>query len=704
MQYPIITSLLVAPLLALAQFPPPVEYSNILESPINENITIAYKTPPAGTCTTAFSTQKQFTGYIGLPPFTLQPIQQNYSINTFFWFTEARQNPETAPLTIWINGGPGSSSMIGMFAENGPCEVVLMADGTYGTQARMWGWDRSSNVLFIDQPAQVGLSYDTLTNASLDLVKGTYQPPSPAPEGYPPYAWLNGTFSSNNPNFTSNTTDISARAAWHFLQSFLSAFPQYNPGAHPNSTNVSTTGINLFAESYGGIYGPTFANYFEEQNSKRENGTIPKNSTLEIKLTSLGIVNGMIDVLIQDYYYATMAYNNTFGIQAISQTDELNTIEAYNSKCASAILQCRQVAGQIDPEGEGDEQQANSACQAATYACNSLMMPFQGSGLNVYDIRVKNPSPDPPQAFLEYLNTESVQKAIGARVNYTSSNRAVQAAFINTGDSVRGGQVEDIANLLRAGVRVSLMYGDADYICNWMGGEAASFAVAAALSDFPSNGLSSSYLSGWNQAGYADIVVNSSYVGGAVRQFGNFSFSRIYDAGHMVPYYQPETAFTVFTRIIDGTDLSTGEAINLSNFTSSGPMNATHVNAATFKQLAPTCWIRDVADTCSIDQLKHMLLEDGMVAAGVYYSNSKQYNAPSSTVTAGKPGTPVARSSTSLSSSGSGSSSSRSTVALTGVFTATATPSPTQGAATERVTIAKWIQNLLALVAVMVVM
>lgn len=66
MQHTIIASLLAAPLLALAQFPPPVEYSNILKSPINENITIAYKTPPAGTCTTAFSTQKQFTGYIGM--------------------------------------------------------------------------------------------------------------------------------------------------------------------------------------------------------------------------------------------------------------------------------------------------------------------------------------------------------------------------------------------------------------------------------------------------------------------------------------------------------------------------------------------------------------------------------------------------------------------------------------------------------------
>lgn len=66
MRYTITSSLLAAPLLALAQFPPPVEYSNILRSPINENITIAYKTPPAGTCTTAFSTQKQFTGYIGM--------------------------------------------------------------------------------------------------------------------------------------------------------------------------------------------------------------------------------------------------------------------------------------------------------------------------------------------------------------------------------------------------------------------------------------------------------------------------------------------------------------------------------------------------------------------------------------------------------------------------------------------------------------
>jgi carboxypeptidase C (cathepsin A) len=280
----------------------------------------------------------------------------------------------------------------------------------------------------------------------------------------PAYAFMNGTFSSGDPLSTSNTTEISARAAWHFLQSFLSAFPQYNPGVRPNSSVVSTTGINLFAESYGGTYGPTFANYFEEQNRKRENGTIPRNSTLEIKLTSLGIVNGLIDSLIQDYYYATFAYNNTYGIRTISQTDELNLIEQYNSQCSSQTSLCRAAANRTDPEGEGDSQQANMACQTAAYNCNGLMAPFQNSNLSVYDIRVENPSPDPPNAYLEYLNTASVQQAIGARVNYTTSSNAVFNAFLRTGDSMRGGQIQDIANLLRAGVRVSLIYGDADYI------------------------------------------------------------------------------------------------------------------------------------------------------------------------------------------------------------------------------------------------
>lgn len=79
--------------------------------------------------------------------------------------------------------------------------------------------------------------------------------------------------------------------------------------------------------------------------------------------------------------------------------------------------------------------------------------------------------------------------------------------------------------LLNAGVRVALFYGDADYICNWFGGQAISLAV------------NYTHSSEFAAAGYQPFTVDGTEYG-EVRQYGNFSFLRIYDAGHEVPYYQ----------------------------------------------------------------------------------------------------------------------------------------------------------------------
>ncbi len=53
-----------------------------------------------------------------------------------------------------------------------------------------------------------------------------------------------------------------------------------------------------------------------------------------------------------------------------------------------------------------------------------------------------------------------------------------------------------------------------------LGGEKISLAVKSKISDK------------FNKAGYTDIHTNTTFVGGSVRQYGNFSFSRVYDARH----------------------------------------------------------------------------------------------------------------------------------------------------------------------------
>lgn len=678
-----------------AQYPPPPTYESVITSPLNADITVSFKEPAAGTCTTAFTTQRQYTGYIHLPPYSLAPIQQDYSINTFFWFVEARQLPESAPLTIWLNGGPGSSSMFGLFNEVGPCEVVQLNDGTYGTQYRMWGWDRSSNMLFIDQPNLVGFSYDTATNASTNLFTGmVYEPPTPPDSSLPPWMYLNGTFGTASSNDsdpwadTANTTEIAAQATWHFLQAWLAAFPQYNPVTRPNITGNEWTkwvnvpiGVNLFCESYGGKYAPAFANFFMQQNELRSNGSISSNDTLAIQLESVGIVNGLIDDLIQDAYYPQFAYNNTYGVQAITQTQELNDIAIFQNQCLPQIHTCRAAMAAGDPEGYGDNATVNSLCSEAQWTCNNLTLAYVEAGYDVYDIRQMMPSPDPPMAYAEYLNNAGVLSSIGAAVNYSESNPYVQEGFVSTGDTIRGGGVQDLAYLLSLGIRVALIYGDADFICNWYGGEAISLAIAAAMANAttPSNEAvdQSIYATDFPAAGYAFIATNQSYVGGEVRQYGNLSFSRIYEAGHFVAFFQPETAFTVFTRIIEGTEIATGQFIDLSLFSSNGTSNAT-VTDSVPPAPSQTCWVRNWNSTCSDADTAAMLAGKGVVSNGIFYQNQGSISLPSSSVSAGVPGRPVGSSSSETGSPGMSDSG------LTGVYTATGVPTSTKTGAAVR--------------------
>jgi len=110
------------------------------------------------------------------------------------------------PIIVWFNGGPGCSSMEGLFAEHGP---FVFDDGENVIKPNPEPWNKRANLLYIESPAGVGYSFAK----TLD-----------------------------DRNHNDMTTSEDAFAA---LQSFFKAFTEYLP----NDLYIS-------GESYAGIYVP----------------------------------------------------------------------------------------------------------------------------------------------------------------------------------------------------------------------------------------------------------------------------------------------------------------------------------------------------------------------------------------------------------------------------------------------------------------
>lgn len=61
-------------------------------------------------------------------------------------------------MVLWLNGGPGYSSMTGLFMELGPC---IVNDNGESARENPNSWIEAANVFFLDQPIGVGFSYTT---------------------------------------------------------------------------------------------------------------------------------------------------------------------------------------------------------------------------------------------------------------------------------------------------------------------------------------------------------------------------------------------------------------------------------------------------------------------------------------------------------------------------------------------------------------
>ena len=75
--------------------------------------------------------------------------------NAALGFFESRNDPENDPVVLWLNGGPGCSSMLGLFMELGSCTVNEKGH----LEHNPYSWNNNASIIYIDQPINVGFSY-----------------------------------------------------------------------------------------------------------------------------------------------------------------------------------------------------------------------------------------------------------------------------------------------------------------------------------------------------------------------------------------------------------------------------------------------------------------------------------------------------------------------------------------------------------------
>ena len=153
----------------------------------------------------------------------------------FYWYHEATSDSLKKPLILWLNGGPGCSSLGGMFGELGPFVVSMEQNVTLNP----YTFNRVANVIFIEQPAGVGFSY---------------------------------------PNGNANDTTTAADTVYA-LRAFLKKHPE-----------LQGREFYVMGESYGGHYVPNTAKQIQDTNAY-----LPSGSPDRINLIGFAVGNGYTD-------------------------------------------------------------------------------------------------------------------------------------------------------------------------------------------------------------------------------------------------------------------------------------------------------------------------------------------------------------------------------------------------------------------------
>lgn len=352
----------------------------------------------------------QFSGYVS--------VDDKKQKALFYYFVEAEVDAALKPLVLWLNGGPGCSSLgVGAFSENGPFrpngQVLLRNE---------YSWNREANMLYLETPIGVGFSYSAATSS-----------------------------------YETVTDEITARDNLEFLQRWFDKFPQYR------NSSLFITG-----ESYAGHYVPQLANLMMQFNKKEK--------LFNLKGIALG--NPVLEFATDfnsraEYFWSHGLISDTTYKMFTSMCNYSRYVSEYYRDSVSPI--CSKVMSQVSRETSRfvDKYDVTlDVCISSVLSQSKIITPQQ-NGERI-DVCIEDET-------VNYLNRLDVQKALHARLvgvrKWSVCSEVLDYELLN----LEIPTISLVGSLVKAGIPVLVYSGDQDSVIPLTGSRTLVHGLAKQL-------------------------------------------------------------------------------------------------------------------------------------------------------------------------------------------------------------------------------
>lgn len=414
----------------------------------------------------------------------------------FYYFVGADSaNPLSLPLTLWLNGGPGCSSLgFGAFMENGPFQP-----GANGLLIKNdYSWNLESNMLYVESPIGVGFSY---SNSSRNYI---------------------------NWNDTQTAEDN-----LKFLVNWLEEFPMFKD-----------SDLFLTGESYAGHYIPQLAGLLLEYNKQ------PNIRPIKLKAIALGnpLLDLDISILAGDYLWSHgLISDDTLMLEKTVCNDSKYMREYAHDQLSQG---CKDVSNRVFDE-IGDDIDYSDVLLPKCLSSNNAQQ-FKARGIyGKIHRRLRRGDPCLKDRIFTYLNKPQVQEALHANTTHLPFHwDFCEGPLVYQEANLDMNLIPLVSNLLKEGIPILLYSGDQDAKIPLTQTRIIANKIAKDLKLIPFTTYGPWYdkkqVGGWSQAF------------GGLRDGKNvtmLTYATVRGAAHEVPFTSPSQALVLFTSFIKGSPL-----------------------------------------------------------------------------------------------------------------------------------------------------